>query len=316
MKYNLKNKVLIFVFLILVSLSSKSECAENATLVTQPAYHSMSFYVYKPANVPNEFFATFDGYLVYKDAQGVWNYASAEQSGIKKTAYVVGSVIPSVVKLKPWNTTISSVAPILGTDKTLTTIKPAGTRRKPDDVLSLELETPEILKIDVTPITRPTPKTQVKPKNTTSTPNAQVINKSQRIVYTPPEARLDLYSPGLYTPNAADWTQNSNFMAIGKWQNSIDRIGVLDKPTTPVAWKGDYPEVIYAWTGMQWRQMNAQGKHISALSTIRREIYGLTVHTNKLNAPRWTNDDSYVLSQYAIMWGYNWLGQLIIGREY
>ena len=105
-------------------------------------------------------------------------------------------------------------------------------------------------------------------------------------------------------------------MAIGKWQKSIDRIGVLDKPATPVAWKSDYPEVVYAWTGLQWRQMSARGKHISALSTIRRENYALTVHINKLNALTWNDDDTHILSQYAMMWGYQWLGKIIIGREY
>ena len=280
---------------------------EAAELVTQPAYSSMNFYVYKPSNVPDEFFATYDGYLVYRDEKGIWNYASNEARGISKTAYVVGSVIPSVVKLKPINSKISSVAPILDTRQQIT-IKAAGKRTRPNENITLELNQPEVLRIDVTPITTRQAKKPEVPKI--------LEPKSSRVVYTPPSSGLELYVPAMFSPNASDWTQNSNFMAIGKWQKSIDRIGVLDKPLTPVAWKGDYPEVIYAWTGLQWRQMSARGRYISALSTIRREKYALTVHTNKLNVLSWGDDDTYVLSQYAVMWGYKWLGMILTGGEY
>ena len=272
----------------------------DSMLVTQPAYHSMNFYVYKPVNVPDEFFATYDGYLVFKDSQGIWNYASNEKSGIKKTGYVVGSVIPSVVKLTPYDAKISSVAYISGTQKTPMpiTIKPAGTRLTPDNVISFELNSPEVMRIDVTPITKRT-KTPV---------------YVQKNVYTPPAAPVTTLR--YYVQNAPEWTQNSNFIAVGKWKSSIDRIGVLEKPAIPVAWKGKYPEVIYAWTGREWRQLNARNRHVNALSTIRNEIYSLTVHTNKLNAPVWTDNDSYILSQYAAMWGYQWLDKILISTEY
>ena len=45
---------------------NKSFAADKAILVTQPAYHYMSFHVYKPANLPGDIYATFDGYLVYQ----------------------------------------------------------------------------------------------------------------------------------------------------------------------------------------------------------------------------------------------------------
>ena len=287
--------------LIMIFSDSEAFCAEKAVLVTQPAYHSMNFYVYKPANIPSEFYATYDGYLVYKNAQGIWHYASVEKSGIKKTGYVVGSVIPSVVKLKPYNAKISSVAPILGTDKVPDpiVIKPLGERFSPNEAISIELNSPEVLEIDVTPIT--------------AGENKQ--KKSQKILYTPPASNLEIYNPVSYTTNEPEWIHDSNFMAISKWQNSIDRMGMLESPKTPVAWKGDYPEVIYAWTGLQWWQISAHSKHISALNTLRRESYSFIVHTNKLNALNWNNDDINILSQYAMSWGYQWLGQISISKE-
>ena len=284
---NLK-KIFVSSALLVVLLAPSAQCAAKSELVTQPAYNSMSFYVYRPANAPEGFFATYDGYLVYRDAKGVWKYASNENNGIVKTEYVVGSVIPSVVRLKPFDAKVSSVAPVV--EPRPMTIRPVGRKFAPGEVISVELDQPDAIEIDVSPITRrPAPRPA-------------------------PSSTLPANSP--LVPLTADWTQNNNFMAIGRWQKSVDRIGVLDKPQTPVAWKGDYPEVIYAWTGMQWRQMTSRGRHVAALSTIRREIYAFTVHTNKLNALHWDDDDTYVLSQYAMMWGYRWLGQLLLGREY
>ncbi len=244
----------IFALLFLAMMICDSSFGAESMLVNQPAYHSMNFYVHKPVNVPRDFYVTYDGYLVYKDERGIWHYGSAESNGIIRTGYVVGSVIPSVVRLKPYNTKISSVAPILNTS-------PASVSGRPVD------------------------------RNT--------------IVYIPPE------SPIYREPVAPNWSGNTNFMAIGRWQKSVDRIGVTSKPSIPVAWKGDYPEVIYAWTGMRWKQLDSQGKHITAISTLRRELYDLTIEINRTNALHWTDDDSRVLAQYAHQWGYQWIGLVI-----
>ena len=297
----------IFVYAALFMIFTGNAYGADAILVNQPAYNAMNFYVYRPSNISEEFYATYDGYLVYKDAKGVWNYASCEKSGIKKTSYVVGSVIPSVVKLKPYDAKISSVNPVLTDfEDNSVKIRPAGTRVAPDEIISLELDTPEVLRIDVTPITKPGLKKESK-------------RESTRAVYTPPTSDQGIYMmPDVLAQNASDHVQitNSNFAAIGRWRNSVDRIGVLDRPKIPVAWKGEYPAIIYAWTGIQWRQIKARGKHISALSTLRSKIYDLTVHANKLNALNWDDNDTNILSQYAMRWGYQWLGQLLISREY
>ena len=264
-------KVTAAIVIFAAMSASPAMSAEKAIKVTQPAYHSMSFYVYKPVNVPKDFYVTFDGYLVYKNAKGVWHYGSAEKGGITKTGYVVGAVIPYVVRLKPYNAKISSVAPVLGTDRVVEL--PSGSSAVRDPEYS-------------------------------------------RIVYMPPNSAPELYSPPVLSPNASDWTQNTNFMAVGKWQKSIDHIGGLSRPRMPVAWKGDFPEVVYAWTGMQWKQLASRSQSSTARNIIRREIYGLTVSTNRANSLHWTDDDSHVLSQYAAMWGYQWVGQIILQGGY
>ena len=133
--------------------------------------------------------------------------------------------------------------------------------------------------------------------------------KSTRIVYTPP-------LPDASDVNASDWTQNANFMALGKWQKSVDTVGVISGQNIPVAWKGDFPAVIYAWTGREWRQLEPSSPHMSAMSIMRRGIYDLAVYTHKVNAPSWTNDDSAVLAQHTRMWGYKWQGMINLGRSY
>lgn len=258
------------IFAVMI-LGTEAFCAERAIRVNQPAYHSMNFYVYKPGNLPKDFYVTFDGYLVYRGAKGVWYYGSAEKSGITKTGYVVGAVLPYVVKLKPYNVKISSVAPILGSNRVI---------------------------------------------DPPANPGSRSESKSDRVVYMPPEMYTELYSNKPLTPNASDWTQNSSFMAVGKWQKSITKMGVLYRPKIPVAWKGDFPEVVYAWDGMHWLQFAAKSANMSARSILRREIYDLTVSTNRNNRLRWTEDDSHVLAQYAAMWGYEWVGQIILGRDY
>ena len=238
-----------FLAVIICLIASKTFAADNAIRVTQPAYHYMSFYVYKPANLPIDIYATFDGYLVYKN-KDIWYYASYNNGSVTKTGYVVGSVIPQVVKLKPYNARVSSVAPILGTQ-------------------AAEPEAPRIIEVD------------------SSSP---------------------VYSP--------DWTRDSNFMSISKWRGSVDRVGVLSRPKVPVAWKGDYPNVIYVWTGAKWKQIFPRSNFSSALSTLRREIYSLTVETNKANLLHWQDMDSHVLAQYTNSWGYEWLGVINLGSDY
>ncbi len=261
-------KIFSAAFLAVLLMAGESFSAQKAIRVRQPAYHSMSFYVQKPGNLPRDFYVTFDGYLVYKGAKGVWYYASAEKSGLTKTGYVVGSVLPYVVRLKPYNAKISSVAPILGSNRVI------------------------------------------------ENPETSQESKSQRAVYLPPDLYTEIYSPGKLTPNAPEWTQDSNFMAISKWQKSVNKIGVIYRANIPVAWKGDFPEVIYAWTGQNWRQLTPKTPYLTARSILRREIYDLSVFTNKLNRLRWTEDDSHVLAQYAAMWGYEWIGQIILGRDF
>ena len=280
MRVNNNIFALIIFSLVLSASSLFGAVYVKPELVNQPAYHHMNFYVYKPANLPQGFYSTFDGYIVYRGEHGIWHYASAEKSGIIKTGYVVGSVIPYVVRLKPHNSKIASAAPIYNTDR----VDPSPSYSAS---ASTGIRTPEI--VYVPPVRFNPASINVRPEGYKTLP--------------------------VYSLEQTAWSQDANFMSVSKWQNSIDRIGVISRPYIPVAWKGDYPEVIYVWTGAKWRELFPRGTDKSALSTMRREIYDLTVEANKSNSFYWSEKDTRILAQYAAMWGYRWMGIINLGRR-
>ena len=269
---------------------------KSSILVNQPAYHNMNFHVYKPADIPSEYYVTYDGYLVYKTDKGIWCYASKDSRGITKTNYVVGSVIPSVVKLNPYDKTRASVAPIKGS-----AIEERSNKGK------------------IVIPTTPTKTTVISETTKTETPRQELT-----IILNPTSTTASNYVPQsgentivILGANAPDWASDPNFMAISKWQKNIDRIGILDNPKIPIAWKGDYTEVIYAWTGQQWRQLSVNGRKLTALSIIRQKSHDLIRYIRKTNNTWiWYDEDNSILAQYARMWGYKWLGLVVTEKEY
>lgn len=233
---------------------------QNAILIRQPAYHHMSFYAFKPANAPSEYYVTFDGYYVYEGNRGVWYYASAENGGIRNTGYVVGQVIPSVVRLKRYNGTI--------------------------------------------------------PRNPALSVMASSQQQGQQGNVTAQIAGTASADTPAVRQSAPEWAGNPRFTAVGKWTHTVDRMGVISRQGIPIAWKGDYPEVVYAWTGLQWRQFSSGGVRRSMLATVRRELYDLTVHVNQVNRLHWTDEDTRLLAVYAKGWGYEWQGLIIPGKVY
>ena len=71
-------KKIVAALALVLGMSTCAFSAQKAIHVMQPAYRDMKFYVYKPVNVPRDFYVTFDGYLVYRDNKGVWNYGTVD----------------------------------------------------------------------------------------------------------------------------------------------------------------------------------------------------------------------------------------------
>ena len=232
--------------LLLLLLLIPWEC--GAALVEQPLYGGMRFHVYKPANAPTGWYATYDGYPVFKGKDGVWYYGSREGAGIVQTGYAVGSVVPSVVGgLKPW-TAVTPVAPVYSGGQ---------------------------------------------------------AGQGAGLV------------PGAGSVPQPGWTRNPRFLAIEKWRGSVDRVGVLNKPVVPVAWKGEHPKVIYVWTGQRWHQVLGKEEGMDRpLAELRRKFYDLTVEVNRSEGGPWGYEDMAILARYAAAWGYRWMGQLPVVDQY
>lgn len=119
--------------------------------------------------------------------------------------------------------------------------------------------------------------------------------------------RGDLPPYSTYMP---DWLFNSRFMAIGRWRESVDRIGVLHRTNTVVAWSGNFPRLIYAWNGSSWHQMMArEGER--PVSVLRRNLHTITRQVRRNNFTLY-RADLPILSQQAGLWGYYWMGEIMV----
>ncbi|MCL1874932.1 MAG: hypothetical protein FWF87_01580 [Synergistaceae bacterium] len=107
-----------------------------------------------------------------------------------------------------------------------------------------------------------------------------------------------------------DWSVNPAFLSASNWKSTIDRIGILRKYNIPVAWKGDDPTVIYAWTGKNWSQIYTRGEGIAG--AISMNLYKLLKAREKGRLYRWYAEDVPILTEKTIGWGYLWMGEIFI----
>ncbi|MDR3264556.1 MAG: hypothetical protein LBT15_00955 [Synergistaceae bacterium] len=223
-------------------------------LVAQPAYAGMRFYVYRPYDMPKNWYVTFDGYPVTKNGDGVWVYGTYAGPVLTPTNYIVGSVMPSMAGLSPYTKSvqISSITSLPGGGMGMAVQQPVASAWIPAD---------------------------------------------------------EAGSTSTYVP---DWYFDSRFMALGNWKQSVDRVGILHRPGIPVAWRGNYPKVIYAWNGRSWYQMTAREGQLP-VDVLKDNLYALTRMVNQ-NDFIWYEADMPVLSQQTTTWGYYWMGEVAPSR--
>jgi len=110
--------------------------AETMT-ATQPAYPGMTFYIHQPQGIPANWHTTLDGFPVWRGSDGVWFYGSYSERGITRTYYAVGSVNPSEVGIKPYETYYAPYAapqPALEIDPRFMALGTCGLRENVDRV--------------------------------------------------------------------------------------------------------------------------------------------------------------------------------------
>ena len=249
----MKKSLLAFLILIFaISAANATRYITEPLLVPESPYAGMTFYVYKPYNMPKDWYITLDGYPVKQNSDGMWVYGTSEGPNLVATNYVVGSVVPSMAGLTKW---IS------------------------------DAQISELRKL---------------PNDDFYTVRQHAFTRSQM-------AQGKNYST--YIP---DWTFRSDFMAIGNWKGTVDRIGVLDNPAVPVAWKGSSPKVVYVWVGNAWHQVNVREsqKPVNALIRENMKIRRLLRQTDF----KWYEQDMPILAQQSKAWGYYWLGEIRLSR--
>lgn len=226
-------------------------------LVAQPAYAGMSFYAYRPYDVPPGWFVTFDGYPITRNGSNIWVYGTYQGSALVPTSYVVGSINPVSLPLVQY----AGYA------------KVSSTQSVPLTPLPVPLATTSIVGMPVDAIA-PAPVCTI---------------------------------PPTYVP---EWATLSSFTSIGAWNRLVDRMGILEKPRTPIAWKGDWPEVLFVWTGRSWYQIKARSDMREPPSEmIKGHLYSLMRMINT-NSFVWKDMDSAVLANQAAVWGYLWMGRI------
>ena len=76
----MKARKFLLAIAILGFMVSGSEAKRYITeplLVPQSPYAGMTFYVYRPYNMPKDWYITLDGYPVHKNDDGTWVYGTS-----------------------------------------------------------------------------------------------------------------------------------------------------------------------------------------------------------------------------------------------
>ncbi|WP_157367233.1 hypothetical protein [Aminiphilus circumscriptus] len=234
-------------------------------LVTQPAYAGMSFYVYRPYNMPAGWFVTFDGYPVMKAKDGKWIYGFYDGKGIVPSGYVVGSVVPGAVQLMP-------LFPSQGAAPSPGTVQPQS-----EGAFS---------------------------------PGVVVQAPADVVAAAPPSVPVTAVASAV--PVVPWWMVHPTFLEVSRWNALVDRMAILDKPRVPIAWKGDAPSVLFAWTGKSWYAMKSPGDGLGVADILRHNIYSLVRMVNQ-NGFLWNDAETPALANQATIWGYLWMGHLALG---
>jgi hypothetical protein len=138
------------------------------------------------------------------------------------------------------------------------------------------------------------------------------LGQARVLASQPPLPALSVPPDRFRAAYMPDWALNARFTAIGTWRHMVDRMGVLHKPNVPIAWKGENPSVILIWTGASWYRAEARANDRPA-DVLRRELYSLQRMVNH-NRFQWYAQDTPVLTEHAIQWGYYWMGEVVPSR--
>lgn len=286
----MKKKNILFVLACCAALTAGTAFAQPM-LVAQP--FGAQFYVQASSALPAGWFATYDGRPV-ASVNGTWVYGASTGTMLVPTGYVVGRTPGNIVAAIPAiGAFVAAPAPVHHVQ-----VVP---------VVVTNIVTPVVMEVG-SPLQQ-NMRQQNRERNRTHSGAPAETNRAQ------PSHASYIVAPAVTSVAAVPthvpaWLGNPAFMSVGAWKH-VDRMGMLEKPRLPIAWKGSSPSVLFVWTGKSWYQMNANSKEgdLKISDVLSGALYSIVRMANTNNFV-WNDSETPALANQAAIWGYEWVGRV------
>ncbi|MDR1740239.1 MAG: hypothetical protein LBR38_00100 [Synergistaceae bacterium] len=329
---HVRRAAFVFVFLMAVGLAGRGDADVQ---------------LYRPVGIPANWYITGEGYPVYLDSANSWRYGTYYNGDFLPTNYAVGAVPPSALGILPYAVPVAQNPPAIlpmqppyqyeqvpvAVVKTAPAPKIEAAPAPKPILASVPVQSPtpgkkrKLLRAPVavapqqqaTPVYAqlgdgysPAPVVPSYPAQAQPPVYAQPAPAAQpeRAVYAHPEGGEAGVGTGSGAGNGwgVPLYTNQVFLAVGMWKDNVDRIGILNEPAMPVAWKGEHPSVIYAWSGAMWYGMEVRAGERPG-DVLRNQNYALTrIAVADGLEPI---DITYLIIQTG-QFGYYWMGEIPI----
>ena len=106
------------------------------------------------------------------------------------------------------------------------------------------------------------------------------------------------------------WMASSEkFAEIGRWRFRVDRMGIMQEPRVPVAWKGTRPYEVYFWTGWEWARISRRAPKERFDAILKRASGDIASIIEGEGLP-WDENDTPALAAAASLMRYMWVGDV------
>jgi len=265
--------------LLVLALSclAASAAFANPVLVVQPDGKTQ-FFIQATSILPANWYLTYDNRPVAKTPGGAWVYGIASGNAVIATTYTVGATPLNVLAAIPVVST-----PVVGNT---------------------------VQHVQVVPLFPNTGAPVVMERSAFENMQKNIGGQQAQ---SPAQDRRKQQAPAAIatiapvTIHVPEWLSVPAFMSMGAWKH-VDRMGMLEKPRTPVAWSGDSPDALFVWTGKSWFQIRIEeGDNISG--ALKNNLYSIVRMANN-NDFKWNDEETPVLANQAAVWGKLWVGRI------
>lgn len=266
------------VFLVGLALSCivASSAFANPVLVVQPDGRTQ-FFVQATSILPANWYLTYDNRPAAKTSEGVWVYGIVSGNAVIPTTYIVGATPLNVLAAIPIVST-----PVVGNTVQHVQIVPLF----PNTGAPVVMERSAFENMQ---------------KNIGGQQSRNNAGKQSGQTPSAPQTIAPV------TVHVPEWLSVPAFMSMGAWKH-VDRMGLLEKPRTPVAWGGDSPDTLFVWTGKSWFQMRV-GENENISDVLKNNLYSIVRMANN-NHFKWNDEETPVLANQAAVWGKTWVGRI------